>query len=259
MKKLTILTLLCFVLLLSVTPVAAIVYGDLDGENHPSVGLMSRPDPSDSSQRRPVCTGTLISARVFLTAGHCIIFLQQLNLSPADIKVSFNSENGLDPSGLLSVSTFEIHDEYDPNSNKHDVGALILSADAPVPPAQLAPEGFLGSLERKELKEKKFTVVGYGATLEFPPPNVKFPDGKRRVAVTSFQTLLPTQLVLKQKSDGDGGICDGDSGGPAIYDDNGQELIVGITSTGDNFCLNTSSFYRTDIADTLDFINGLQP
>src|SRR5262245_56627809 len=47
----------------------AIKYGSLDGNAHPNVGLLIAQD----AQGNPLwgCSGTLISARVFLRAGHC--------------------------------------------------------------------------------------------------------------------------------------------------------------------------------------------
>ncbi len=57
----------------------AIINGELDrgAEAHPYVGaLVSVPSSGEfEGQRIPVCSGTLISARVFLTAGHCTDFL----------------------------------------------------------------------------------------------------------------------------------------------------------------------------------------
>lgn len=263
MKKITILALLFLVVLLSVTPVAAIVYGDLDGNTHPSVALLSRVDPNNPGQQRPVCTGTLISERVVLTAGHCTDFLQQLinagSLTLDGIKVSFDPDDAIH-NGLLAVSDIKTHPAFDgskPTSNLHDVGVLILEkSQKKVTPATLAPKGFLDSLSRDQLNGARFVVVGYGATLEFPPPQIIFPDGKRRVAESQFQSLQKTVLKLKQnKATGDGGTCSGDSGGPAFWrTPEGQEILVGITSFGDSVCVNLGAYYRADISDTLDFI-----
>jgi len=74
MRKLLASGFVLLILLVSVTPAWAIVYGDLDGEDHPNVGLISRLD-SNTGNQRAVCTGTLIDEDVFLTAGHCTIFL----------------------------------------------------------------------------------------------------------------------------------------------------------------------------------------
>jgi hypothetical protein len=57
----------------------AIINGEPDkGPNaHPYVGALVSVPPSGEfkGQRIPICSGTLISPRVFLTAGHCTEFL----------------------------------------------------------------------------------------------------------------------------------------------------------------------------------------
>ena len=47
----------------------AIMFGELDGEDHPYVGLMVADVDGAPAWR---CSGTLIAPRVFLTAGHCV-------------------------------------------------------------------------------------------------------------------------------------------------------------------------------------------
>ena len=57
----------------------------------------------------------------------------------------------------------------------------------------------------------------------------------------------------------DGGTCGGDSGGPAFWTDPdyGTEILVGITSWGDPYCVATGFNYRVDIPETLDFIDSV--
>jgi secreted trypsin-like serine protease len=175
------------------------------------------------------------------------------------IKVSFDPDDAIHD-GLLAVSDMKTHPAFDgskPTSNLHDVGVLILEkSQKKVTPAILAPQGFLDSLSRKQLNGAKFTVVGYGTTLDFPPPQFNSPDGKRRVAESQFQSLQATVIKLKQnKATGDGGTCSGDSGGPTFWrTPEGQEILVGITSFGDSVCVNLGAYYRADISETLNFI-----
>ena len=70
MKKLVIVFVLVLTLLLvSVTAGLAITNGELDGEDHPNVGLMVAQDADGNPLWR--CSGTMLSPTVFLTAGHC--------------------------------------------------------------------------------------------------------------------------------------------------------------------------------------------
>jgi hypothetical protein len=56
-------------LIATVAPVGAITYGEPDAGEHPYVGLMIFFDPVEPGWFR--CSGTLLNATTFLTAGHC--------------------------------------------------------------------------------------------------------------------------------------------------------------------------------------------
>jgi hypothetical protein len=66
------------ILAMGVLPATAITWGEEDGNRHPNVGLISRPDPDDPAKQRPLCSVTLIHPQVFLTAGHCTDYLEYL-------------------------------------------------------------------------------------------------------------------------------------------------------------------------------------
>lgn len=98
--------------------------------------------------------------------------------------------------------------------------------------------------------------LGYGGTLEWPPPLITY-DDLRRASVSEYRTLLKSWLRMSQnQATGDGGTCFGDSGGPAFWTDpdNGSEILVGVTSWGDAVCVASGFNYRVDIPDTLDFV-----
>src|SRR5215207_8118633 len=67
-RKSVISTVFIAVLLVIVGTVFAITWGVPDGNAHPHVGaiMFERPDGLHR------CTGTLMSSRVILTAGHCV-------------------------------------------------------------------------------------------------------------------------------------------------------------------------------------------
>lgn len=267
MKKLSVLMGLLLILTVGVLPATAITWGELDGDGHPNVGLISRPDPNNPGAQRPFCSGTLIHERVFLTAGHCTDYLEALmaagQLTVDGVKVSFDADDALHQ-GLLAVEEVITHPDYywGPQSNPHDVGALILAEEVTgIAPAELPDEGFLDDLRAAGVLNQgktkaKFTLVGYGTTLEWPPPNIIFPDGKRRVAESEYRALLKVWLRMSQnQATDDGGTCYGDSGGPAFWTEpDGTEILVGITSWGDAQCVSSGFNYRVDIPQTLDFI-----
>jgi hypothetical protein len=144
------------------------------------------------------------------------------------------------------------------------VAILVLAEPVTgITPATLPEEGFLDRLnEEGKLKHgqdrAKFTLVGYGATLDHPPPRIYYED-QRQFAESEFRALLKAWLRMSQnQATGDSGTCYGDSGGPAFWTEpDGTEILVGVTSWGDAPCVSSAFNYRVDIPDTLDFIQDV--
>jgi secreted trypsin-like serine protease len=258
-KALLIIAVLVLVFAAGVVPAGAVTWGQLDTENeYPYVGAMMMVLPGWGNT--PVCSGTLVHPRVFLTAAHCTD-----GVDPAEVWVNFN-QDGTNLEELLDVAEVVTHPDYwwGPTSNPRDVGALILAEPVTdIEPANLPYEGFLDDLRDQGLlnqgKHKaKFTLVGYGATLDWPPPDIYYED-QRQFAVSEYRALLKAWLRMSQnQATGDGGTCYGDSGGPAFWTkEDGTEILVGITSWGDAPCVASAFNYRVDIPETLDFIDDV--
>jgi len=260
MRKLSILLALLLVLAV-VAPVAAITWGERDTtDKYPSVGAMVVDYPGIGPYQ--VCSGTLVHPRVFLTAGHCTVDWEGTGVET--FWVNFD-QYALNEDTLLDVVEVIPHPDYNwgPTSNPHDVGALILAeAVTDIEPANLPTEGFLDDLRDAGLLKHgsdraKFTLVGYGGSLDWPPPDIYY-DDYRQFAESEHLKLLKAWLRMSQnQATGDGGTCYGDSGGPAFWKDpeTGIETLVGITSWGDVPCVASAFNYRVDIPETLGFID----
>jgi hypothetical protein len=257
MKKRSVLLGLFLVLVVGVAPALAITWGERDTD-HPNVGAIVVDWPGYGPYQ--ICSGTLIHPRVFLTAGHCTYDLDDYGIET--VWVNFD-QYALNPDTLLEVEEVITHPDYNwgPTSNPHDVAALILQeAVTDIEPAELPEEGFLDELRKAgELRQGKeeadFVLVGYGGVLDWPPPSISY-DDYRRFAVSEYQNLHKAWLRMSQnQATDDGGTCYGDSGGPSFWvEEDGTEILVGITSWGDASCVSSAFNYRVDIPDTLDFI-----
>jgi hypothetical protein len=253
----------------------AITWGEVDSDNrYPYVGAIVGMQHPETGKPFVFCSGSLVHPRVLLTAGHGSYFLETALdeglITLDNVRVSFGRD-ALDPKSWLEVEDVITHPKFqpglDPKNDPADVGALVLKKPVrKIEPAILADEGLLDLLQEiGELREgpeggTRFTVVGYGATLEFPPPELVAPDGWRRYAESEYLGLTDVWLVVsRNQAAGDAGTANGDSGGPILWKnpETGEEIVVGITSWGDPEKVATTFKYRADIAQTLDFVDAV--
>jgi hypothetical protein len=259
----------------------AIINGEPDrGPNaHPYVGAYVA---KFEGELRPVCSGTLISPRVFLTAGHCTEFEIERD-RPAYVSFDPTYKPG---SSRLIKGTPYIHPKYCtptpgvekscippgrpeivgelPHDVRYDVGVAILDK-----PVRMATYGTLPKAGLVDtLKEgQRLTIVGYGVSGyeiggEPHPQLQRVHTGERYRAtvrlLTPIDPAVDDQLV-KTSGLGIGGggetSCSGDSGGPLFMPD--QETIVGVTSGHiAPLCRGPGYYQRMDLPGVLNWVRS---
>jgi secreted trypsin-like serine protease len=247
---------------------SAITYGFIDSSNtFANTGAFIVKSPS-TGEIFPICSGTMITPKVFLTASHCTAFFTQ-ELAPEGY-VAYVSLDGLIPFGpltsnstnLLPVAQVVTNPNYNQSqSDSGDIAVLILTKSVRgVTPATLPSCGLLDQLAAQNgLKTATFTNAGYGVQNRVVSGGVPFFQDlnpvPRMFSFSSFNSLNGGYLRLSQNaSTGNGGTCFGDSGGPNFMMLNGRQLIVSITITGDSVCRSTNVVYRLDTASAQSFL-----
>jgi len=225
----------------------------------------------------PLCSGTLISPTVFLTAGHCTEFLIKEDLPTY---VSFDPTYKPGASKLIRGTPY-IHPKQclavkkgcvpDPIGGsvvgypRYDVGVVVLNK-----PVRMATYGALPEVGLVDtLKEgQRLTAVGYGTTgfargdSRLPLP--VYPDDRYRATVRLLNTKDPAlgEMFVKTtgvkgliKREGEG-TCFGDSGGPLFLPD--QQTIVGVTSWGSTVppCTGPAYYQRMDLPRVLKWVRS---
>jgi secreted trypsin-like serine protease len=228
-------------------PGSAITNGTLDGEGHPSVGAYL---VNIDGQWNVLCSGTLVSRRVFLTASHCTSYAEANGWDQAVTFDSTDAEHTTDIRPATSVTNSAYHAPY-----ANDVSLLVLAkAVTDRAPSPLADVGYLDGLKAsRAIQSTVFTNVGYGTSEKVNgggPPSFPF-DGNRRVSTSSYSSLNKDVVHLHQKENAnEGGTCYGDSGGPTFV----GKLVVAVVSTGDGPCWSTGVNTRTDTQAVRDFL-----
>lgn len=262
------LSLFAICLLLLAGSAHAITYGYVDQTNqYSNVGAFLVQSPSGKIY--PICTGTLITSTVFLTASHCTDYFTKV-LEPRGY-TAYVTFDPVVPYGTLTttkttlyavsyVVTNPLYNQA--QSDTGDIGALILAAPVKkIAPATLPECGLLDQLAAQDaLKAAVFTAVGYGIQERVVGGGEPyFKDANpipRMFAYSSFNALNPTFLRLSQNpATGDGGTCYGDSGGPNFITVDGQLILAAITITGDAVCRATNVDYRLDTPSAQAFFS----
>lgn len=276
MSKRTLLLAVLAAWLLSFAGSAGAITGNyVDDFTHDNVGLLvfyTTPDPVTGDPFSHRCSGTLISPTLVVTAGHCTqgvdtgrIYFQQ-SAAPNYDPTAFGGWGGDPTTGYPYEGgiTFHRADNYGflagfPETK--DAGVVVL--DTPVTPGNgfgILPAA--GAIDRyiadagNKKQAARFTVSGYGLSDQDPRP-VSF---RKRLMATSYavNNEAPiTEFNLKttaNASQGKGGTCNGDSGGPVFF--YGTNVIAAVTSFGMNGqCKGLDFSYRLDRAPVLNWIN----
>jgi hypothetical protein len=244
--------------------VFAVQFGELDGDDHPHVGLLVFDVDGSPAWR---CSGTLLSPTVMLTAGHC-------TFGTSGGRVWFDADvgagrpgNGYPFAGGTGIEFVEIytHPDYLPNAFfMHDAGIVILSEPVYLNTyGTLADVGLLDELAtRRGQHDQSFTVVGYGLQSVVPTLQADLVRYRGEVQLIDVKGTfgLPRGVSASftnnpGKGNGSGGTCFGDSGGPIFYGD--SNIIAAVTSYGINAnCAGTGGGYRVDTLDDQAFINS---
>ena len=275
MRRLLILLATVLGLLTVGAPSAQAITGNFEPDfEHEYVGLVGFYDANGEFLWR--CSGSLLTDRVFLTAGHCTdigegavsarIYFEQ------DAGANYDPATGVDPvSGYPETGGITAHTLYTYGFNNFagfpntlDVGLVIL--DAPVQTvypnidtyASLAAAGTLDAYGTGP--DATVTVSGYGLTYTNPAKTISYRS--RLMAETFIVNLVSHNTAgfnvqLATNPGGDrGGTCFGDSGGPVLLDDSNVITAVNSYVLGQRTttCKATAFAYRTDQQAVIDWI-----
>ena len=301
-KRLSLLGAAAVAVLVVASTGSAITNGQSDGNNHPYVGLMvaigDQPLPGGGVQHNvPLwrCSGSLLSATVFLTAAHCTQAPAThievwMSSGPVTTDPDYTAAVLADPDGIVSCDSSALLNGYpcqgdsggDPHVNPGfcnpcgngiqgfaagDAGVVTLDDSLSASRyAQLPAAGVVDTLKNKT----PIDFVGYGVqfqaqipgnALPQPPPFFRWTGPRQRMYAPSelvsgnFSQSSQILRLALNPGGGSGGTCFGDSGGPDLR--GGTDTVLGINSFVTNInCGGNGYSTRVDVPATLNWIKS---
>jgi len=243
------------------TRVMTVTNGQPDGDRHPYVGVLVQPIPSMPGFVT-VCSGAALSPTRFLTAAHCADPSQP-------VYISYKSGPPFGPLSGKNFTTGTFHPHPDwciacgpglPGFDFHDVAVVALDKRSnPGEFAVLPSAGLVNTLPMGTSVD----IVGYGVQ------GFLHGGGKPQDVFLFTRYFAPSQLIQSNNvqsgefikltanpSQGTGGVCFGDSGGPDVL--SGTDIVLAVNSyvTNGN-CAGVTYSNRVDLPDILSFIHSI--
>lgn len=269
MRRKTITLIGVVVMLLAVVvPAMAITNGQPDADRHPYVGLLV----FDVAPGQPGwrCSGSLISATVVLTAGHCtdgavaarVWFAEDVQNNseyPYSGDTSYDGTAYTYPGFCIGCGNGL------PGFAAGDVGIVVLSEPVPTSVvsqhAQLPASGYVDTLTNKTGVD----LVGYGVQEQIhgggPPVWAGLRNRLYAPSELVSGNFVHSDMFMRialNPGGGSGGTCFGDSGGPILTRDGSTVLAVNSYVTNSN-CGGVGYANRVDVPDILLWIASFYP
>jgi MYXO-CTERM domain-containing protein len=206
----------------------------------------------DGKGGESLCTGEVVSPHVVFTAAHCV--------DPASVGngnsfyVFTGSDYNTGQGTTLAAKETHYDNQFDLNQlqNGHDVAVVVTTTKIAAAPLPLNTDPLPNNAKGATVR-----LIGYGVNSGNDQQGTS--AGVKRVTSTVITDFDSMFLLF---TDPNHMTCEGDSGGPAMMTLGGVEKIVGITSFGDQGCMQSGYDTRVDTyanAFVVPYINQFDP
>ncbi len=187
---------------------------------------------------RTMCSGTVLSPHVVLSAAHCVDPSAGM---PSTVFIGDDNNDrtqASDRSLFRKVSAAHAHPKYNNNTPEaaYDIAVIVVAEPILVTPIAMNRQPIDNSFVGKQIR-----LVGFGTSRGNDSRGDTL--GTKRQTSTKISDFDITSLTFMDVTHE---ICDGDSGGPALIDLGKGEVIVGVASYGDSDCVEYGIHTRVD-------------
>jgi hypothetical protein len=228
-----------------------VVNGSPDNGRHPYVGMAVWFPTGDPSGGFELCSGSLVSATVFVTAAHCFPDGAQVIVDMKEDAFADLHQPGF---GSALPGTAHVDPNWDVATDTNDLAVVTIDGGGFPQPnnryAKLPSVGYDDTLPNNQQVE----IVGYGIQTQTPLTFGSRFDAPAKVIPGAGKAKK--DFIKVSSSQGQGGAtCNGDSGGPDLQA--GTDLILAISAYGKNAdCKSPAYSQRLDTAEAASFIGG---
>ena len=185
-----------------------------------------------------VCTGIFVGDNAILTAKHC---------NEGNLSVTFRTSEYKKEGEVTNLTIVASREVGVPHGVRDDLVVLIFSEPFP----HMAKMAVFSSFDKLVPRNEIF-VAGYGLSntdKDDLKSNLAYDDKPRYKAISLAHVSNENGYFLIDQAKASGGVCEGDSGGPAYFIDSTTKRmhVVGIASAIGRNCEDKSYFIKTDI------------
>nr|AYV99563.1 venom polypeptide [Dolopus genitalis] len=202
-----------------------------------------------------LCGGSLVTDKHILTAAHCLVDVVRATVYMGSI--NFRTEEPNRITTQLKQENLRVHENYNPLLFNSDIALVTLPErvkfSAAIHPISLPRAGL------KKLENRMAIISGFGKTGDKSKTSDNLMFLHRKILTENYcqlhfpLTFRESQICVdgsERKS-----ACPGDSGGPLAIEENGEMVLVGLTSYGKFTCEIGSPAVYTRITTHLKWIS----